>query len=279
MIPNLGTITTTHTGHLRFIKTSLSSLKPLAPKLMVCSYNTNGGFGAWPELFQVLPANDVMALADIWTTRSDQTHIGAWAWLHLAGISILADMEIDYIFALEGDCVITKPEGLAILFDRLIAEKGDIISAERLGPGHAGVVSYLAKAEAIHAIIKEHISTRNDPALSGAGPEGRFGAAILKLGLKCLDVKNPETAHFSYGYKGTWGDVLGMMHLHGAEKWRLGHWHKPLPERFYDKRYLPAGELAALERYWKTGETDHLVAAAYWWPEPIRNEEKESDEI
>lgn len=281
MIPNLGTITTTHVGHKRFLKASLSCLEVLNSKVKVCSYNTNNGYLGWPTLTPILPDNDVMEMADRWIFSSDNTHIGSWGWLHLAGIAILANFETDYIFSLEGDCVMTKPEGVEILYERLLKEDGDIICAERQGPTHAGVVSYLAKTGVALAAIKELMTQRNNISLGGSGPEGRFGAAINKLGIKCLDVKNPDTAHFSYGYRGTWGDILGFIHLHGTEKWRIGHHHKPLPEYLYDKRHLPPMELNALEKYWRTGDTSHLVTDGYWWPEneKIDNGEKEMGEI
>jgi hypothetical protein len=276
MIPNLGTLCTTHVGHKRFIKASLECVQSLKPKIRVCSYNINNGYMGYRSLDPLLPQNDVMVLADKWIISSNNTHIGAWAWLHLAGIEILASHETDYVFALEGDCAITKPEGLQSLYDRLIDEGGDIICAERRGPTHAGPVSYLAKTSVIKAVMENFIANRENPLLSGGGPEGRFGAAINELGFKCLDIKNPENSHFSYGDKGTWGDVLGFLHMHGAEKWRMGHNYHPLPKFLYDVRNLPPAEAAALEIYWQTGRTDHLVAAGYWWPKPIINNEIET---
>lgn len=279
MIPNLGTLTTTHVGHKRFIKASLTCLKSLNPKYMVCSYNTNNGFRGWPTLNEIMPQNDVMELANQWVISSDNRSIGAWALLHYSGLCALVAHEIDYVFCCEGDCAITKPEGLQVLYDRLINESGDLISAEHGGPRHAGCVSYLAKMNSALKIMEKFMAERDNPTWIGMGPEGRFGACIADLGMKCLDVKAPDNAHFSYGYKGTWGDVLGFLHMHGAEKWRMGHNHKPLPKFLYDVRNLPPAEAAALEVYWSTGKTDHLVSAGYWWANKIDNDEKETGDI
>jgi hypothetical protein len=48
-----------------------------------------------------------------------------------------------------------------------------------------------------------------------------------------------------------------------------------LPKEFYDTRHLPAGELKALEKYWATGSTDHLIADGYWWPVKPVNDQRE----
>lgn len=96
--------------------------------------------------------------------------------------------------------------------------------------------------------------------------EGRLGKSVSMQGIKCASVKNPENGQFSFGDRGTWGDVLGFYHLHGAEKWRAAHHYEPFSERCYDKRGLRPSELKALEYFWHTGKTDKLIEMGYWKP-------------
>jgi hypothetical protein len=270
MLDKLGIAVTTHAPHRRFLKPSLEALTKVGAKHITCSYNLNGKFNNH-TLERILPPPDVFDLADRFIISLLPGSIGSWAEIHQMGIAAASKMGVDYIFTCEGDCIIQKPEGVKVLLDKLIAEDMDIYPCESAGEGHCGCVSYVAKTEVAMAMIDNLLNNRENPKLGGAGPEGRFGAAAKELGVKVLRPINPATAHFSYEPRGTWGDVLGFIHAHGTEKWRLGNHRKPLPRQFYDTRFLQGKELVALEAYWESGDITPLKEHGYWRKDPVHD--------
>jgi hypothetical protein len=270
MLNKLGVAVTTHAPHRRFLKPALESCKAIGSSYIVCSYNVDGKFTT-NTIDRLLPSHDIMDLTDRWVISLMPGSIGSWAELHQQGVASVLKMGYEYIFTSEGDCILQKPEGVQTLLQRLIDEEGDILPCECAGEGHCGCVSYVAKTKSAMAMIDNLLENRNNPNLLGAGPEGRFGAAAKELNMKVLRVINPATSHFSYEHRGTWGDVLGFIHVHGTEKWRLGNHRKPLPKSFYDTRYLWGGELSALEHYWSTGDVSKFVEVGYWPKEPVHD--------
>jgi hypothetical protein len=294
----------THSGHRRFIKPCLESVRKMDPLMIVCSYNTLFYDDQNHPVDLVLPEYDTLCLADRWIIGDYGPRVNAWIWLHKYGLAVLNNglrptrkddilmrpeecdyvRKPDYIFGMEGDCVVDNPDGIHTIFDMMESQKADIICAEFVYPNYASATSYLGKKDVVNKVV-DHILLHAYEAHTSSGEafgnmEGRMGKAICLQGFKCAEVKNPESSHFSFGYRGTWGDVLGFRHLHGTEKWRLGYHHKPLPRKYYDLRYMWGSELAALEGFWSTGSTDSLYTYGYWQPiskefEDIGNRYKE----
>lgn len=272
-LSELGVLIDTHSGHRRFLKPCLLSLKELRASQYVCAYNTILDAAFKYTISEIMPAYDVMCLADKWMIAEFGQRVNAWLWLQKFGLSLLTKGGKDvsppkYIFSIEGDCIITKPKGIHDLQNLMIAENTDIICSEYTKGQSAGAVSYFAKSEVAIAIVDFMVDEAYKPTFEDGtyygNIEGRFGKAIAKLGFKCSEVRNPTTSHFSYGDRGTWGDCLGFKHLHGMEKWRLGCHHAPLLKECYDTRYLNAAELNALEYYWSTNDTNKLIEIGYW---------------
>jgi hypothetical protein len=269
----LGVIIDTHSGHRRFLKPCLVSARGLRAIQYVCAYNTILNDALKYATQDVMPLYDVMALADMWMIAEFGQRVNSWLWLQKYALALLAKGGKDvarpkYVFSIEGDCIITNPKGIHDLENKMVAENTDIICSEWQNQCYAGAVSYFAKLDAIIPIIdlmvQEAYKAADETGENYGNIEGRFGKAIKKLGIKCSDLNNPLNSHFSYGYRGTWGDCLGFKHLHGMEKWRMGCHHAPMPREWYDTRYLGPAELAALEYFWTTNDTSKLQEMGYW---------------
>ena len=281
----------THSGHRRFLKPCLECCKKLDPTIIVCSYNTTFNISLKHTTNRVMPEYDTMCLADRWIIGDYGANVSSWLWLHKYGIATIVQgtkqNEIpDYVFGFQGDCFMLNPEGVFTLISMMEKENADIICAEHKPPNYASVISYLATTSAIAAIIDLMVATaydaRNPEGVAYGNMEGRMGKAIANLDLKCIPVRNPSTAHFSFGDRGTWGDILGFYHSHGTEKWRIGNHHKPLPKYFYDTRYVYGRELGCLNYYWETGDIYKLESMGNWRPatdESIQNGKIYADEI
>lgn len=274
-ISELGVLVETYTGHRRFLKPCLLSVRELRAPHIVCSYCHDLDSSKRLSITDVFPHYDVLQLADSAVLADFGQRVNGWLWLQKSGLALIERGGKDiprpkYVFAIEGDCIITRPKGIHELQNVLDAEGTDLICSEYIPGQAAGAVSYLAKLDAIIPIIDlmikdAYVSHAPDGSAYG-NIEGRFAKAIQQLGFKCSKVNNPVHSQFSYGYRGTWGDCLGFKHLHGMEKWRQSVHHKPLPREWYDTRYLSHGELEILQKFWDTGSTDHFIEKGYWSP-------------
>ena len=271
----LGVLIHTHSGHKRFHKKCLSSCRELSPNKIVVAYDTRLPFGQKGDLNRVVPPVDVMSLADKWIIGDVAPRVGAWSELCMSGMLVLNMYEdIEYIFCIGGDCTITKPAGIHKIYDMMTKNNCDIIDSEYRGPDFAGTLSFLSKKDALNKILsfiyKNKNKTHTPNGKAFGNPEGRMGKAISIQGIPCVkDIDNPANAHFSFEPRGTWGDVLGFIHLHGTEKWRKGHHHNPLPREMYDSRFMNPRNYKALCHFWETGETKQLVEIGYWPKEPV----------
>lgn len=273
----LGIIVAAHMGQKRFMKACFESCREMDPAIIVCAAEVNLSSNRQENLGEILPPYDVVALADLWFFSQFYGTVGSWAWDQKYGLALLSnngvtdpledprvmcnERIIKYIFSIEGDCVVTNPKGIHKIYDMLIDENADIISAEYRGENYAGALSYFAKMD-VALKVNSHIL--NNRGKSFGNTEGRFGKAISEQNFKCIPVKNPDNDQFSFGQRGTWGEILGFRHLHGEEKYRMGHHVNPIEEKFYDKRFLRPLEKDVLEEFWKTGKTDHLLGMGYW---------------
>ena len=268
----LAVLIQTHAGHRRFLKAALESCRKMNPAIIVCSYNTNVPFKDDANNFNILPASNVLALADKWVFQTCHSNVGAWYPLQAAGLSVIDAFDYEWVFSSQGDCVSFRPEGIDEIYAMLEEQNADVIAASNKGDGNfIGAISYLARTKMALGSIKLGLSDKykGDRSVEGKGCEVRFGKGFTDLGAIKATIENPENIHFAYEPRGTWGDVLGFVHAHGTEKWRKVHHHEPLPKWVYDDRYLRPNEIVDLNKYWETGETGHFLTSGYWPKEPV----------
>jgi len=258
----------THTGHRRFLKPCLESCKKIEPKAIVVAYDCRFGGNPKSPMEANMPTYDTFTMADRWIVGDVGPRVNSWLWLTQYATTMIKQLGCDYVLSLNGDCIFTRPEGVDELYDMMVGQDASVIACELRDEGFAGTTSYFAETETAVAIgnhLVENAFIAKTPEGKGFGnPEGRMGKAISLQGFKCATVRNPEHAQFSYGDRGTWGDVMGFYHLHGAEKYRKGAKELPFPREYYDMRYVNGAEKEALEYYWDTGKTDNFIEKGYW---------------
>jgi len=264
----LGVMILTHSGHRRFLKPCLESCKKMDPKEIVVSYDMRFTGNKDLQLEKVLPTYDVLILANHWYIADIGPRVGSWLWLAQKGATLLENCGVKYIFSINGDCVVDKPGGIHDLYSLMREQDADIVSCENRGPDFAGTTSWFAKIDTatgiVDHLVKNAYEAKTTEGKAFGNAEGRMGKAISMQWYKCASIRNPENAQFSYGDRGTFGDILGFWHLHGAEKWRKSNHEKPFPKKYYDLRYVGGNERNGLEYFWETGETDELIKLGYW---------------
>ena len=264
----LGIMILTHQGHRRFLKPCLESCRKMSPKEIVVAYDMRFTGSPNLQLERTLPAYDTLILADHWYIADIGPRVGSWLQLAQNGVTLLKNRNVEYVFSINGDCVVEKPEGIHDLYNLMENECADVIACENRGADFVGTTSWFAKIDIAVAIgnhlVKHAYESRTIEGRAFGNAEGRLGKAISMQGFKCASVRNPENAQLSYGDRGTFGDILGFRHLHGSEKWRKSNHEEPFSKEYYDLRYVGGNERNGLEHFWSTGKTDKLVELGYW---------------
>jgi hypothetical protein len=276
----LGILVMAHKGYLRYLKRTLESYRKIVPTpsyILLCYDNTFVTEHIDTPMDVLFPAIDTLALTDslITSDKAFRANVGiSWMWMQTYGAQFLASYDIEYILSINGDCILEIPQSFINLLQILKYSTNDVYSYEFINQNGVGTLCYLAKAQSLAKINKFLLPHYyNYTQQSYLSPEAVFGHAIYQQGFSCVEnVENPMDSQHSRNMQGTFFNTIGLRHIHGGEKWRRSVHHKPLPERFYDTRYLDPQELKALRSFWDTGKTDKLVELGYWEKEPRNNE-------
>jgi len=265
---DLGIVVITHTGHRRFLKPCLESCKKVNPAFIVTAYDCRYTANKTTPMENISPTYDTFILSDRWFMGDIGPRVNSWLWLTHAAVTIQKILGVKYIFSLNGDCVIDNPEGMHDLYEYMKKAEATIVCNEWRNDGFGGTTGYFATIDTAVKVadhlVENAYEARMPNGKAFGNPEGRMGKAIMMQDLKVAVVRNPEHAQLSYGDRGTFGDLLGFRHLHGAEKWRRGVHHTPFAMKYYDTRYLRDTEAKALEAYWDTGDEEVLFKYGYW---------------
>jgi len=175
------------------------------------------------------------------------------------GLKMVKALGFDYVFNINGDCVMEKPEGLGKLKEML--GMADIISCEYHPGRYIGTMAWLAKTDVAVKLWDMNMENLYRNNLGNA--EARMGIFANRLNLDVVPVKNPSDHHFKdWTHDNTFRKVLGIRHLHAEHKVRRWNKKEPIEEHFCEKQYLNLHEKNSLEKYWKTGDRKYLEK---WW--------------
>ena len=268
----VGILITSHQGNRPFLKACIDTHKKLG--LWITLAYDNYVDPTWPDIDhdKFLPAKDVMHDVDLFLMPHHQVWGGVmypFFWLMKWGVDAMQSFE--YIYCINGDFVIEKPEGLPKLLELL--GDGDYLS---YGPSSDTTESscFIAKTSAIKRIMQhfqDHFipwDTYEKYTQEFGNCEARFARAIRELGLKVVRAEpgrcpshNPcEQLHQS-GY-GTWYDLLGFRHIHGELGYAYRYKGIPPSSKYLDERYTSSNDLDAIKKFEETGDIKYIEE---WW--------------
>lgn len=216
-----------------------------------------------------VPDSATMMLADL-VIMKHKTWAGGvgipHAWNMLYAIKTVAALGFEYVFCINGDCVMQRPEGVRELLGRLKKKNADLISAEWFpNRRYCATISWMSKVSVAVGIWLEYIEKLYHFNIGNA--EARMGRHVLNGDYKVIPVENPEDAHFKPpGVKGTWRHVLGFRHLHAEHKVRKAMKLDPIEKELVyqgpGQRYFNSHEIATIGKYYETGDRKYLEG---WW--------------
>jgi hypothetical protein len=268
----VGILITSHSGNRPFIKACIETHKKLGLWMTLAYDNYNDP--AWPEIDHdaFLPSKEVMNDVDLFLMPHHQVWGGVmypWFWLMKWGVASMEQFE--YIYCINGDFVLEKPEGFPKLMEML--GDADIMS---YGPSteRSESTCFIAKTAAIKKIM-QHFQDHFIPwdvyekyTQEYGNAESRFARAIKELGLKAVSVEpgkcpnhNPCEQLHQPG-TGTWYDVVGLRHIHGELGFAYRYKSIPPPLKYMDERIMGSHDLTFLKLYEETGDPKVLEE---WW--------------
>lgn len=263
----VGILVTGHQANRPYLKACIDSHKKLGYWITLAYDNFIDP--TWkPEEFsydRFMPSKDVMHDVDMFLMPHHQVWGGVlypWFWLMKWGVDSICQFE--YIYCVNGDFVLEKPEG----FPKLLEMMGDhdVLS---YGPNTENSVStcFIAQTAALKAIMK-HYQDHFIPwdvyekyTIEFGNPESRFARAIKDLGLKVAPVVPPfnEQMH-KHGF-GTWYDLVGFRHIHGEHNYAYRYKGIPPHYKYFDPRFM-GDEYNIIKEYWDTMDPKVLEK---WW--------------
>lgn len=218
------------------------------------------------QLHTKLPTTKTFMMADLFIMKQKTWGSGVGiphAWNMFYGLNFLKSLGFKYVFSINGDCIMERPEGLAEIREML--DNDDIIACEwKKERSYCGTMSWLSKIDLVLEIWNKYM---DELYCSRGNAEARMGKAIIETNAKVTSVENPEDAHFKPpGIKGTWREILGFRHLHAEHKIRRQQKMEPISKEYFEHgpnfTFLNGHEQKTLLKYFQTGDRDYLEA---WW--------------
>jgi len=273
-------ICTSWMGHLKWLKYTLNSYKKTG-KFLIYAFDNHLKFDDIKTYDNHFPPMDILAIPDAIvlkhaTWEADKRNGWLWNIIYAAGIISQFD-NFKYVFTINSDCCIDRPEGL----DELINDLGDYDymsqSVEYEGDDIKLIhtCSVLYKVETFQKFVEYFKENLKNNIPDSYSPESLMIEAQYKYKFKLKPTDSPKFPDFvvdfagvidhygSYGEDSTWKRVLGFRNLcaendtSGIE--RIPH---PLDAKYYDLRnngeYLPGYERESLYPYLQTGDLRYL---------------------
>jgi len=261
-------IVPTHFYHSVWLRACLESLKPLG-YYTICLYD-NPFFEQNHTPTSRMPSTQTFMLMDQMIMKPKTWFSGVAAphyWNMYLGMKMVHALGFKWVFSINGDCILEKPENFYMLQDMIKNKDADGISCEHHSGSYFGTLAYLIKVEPA-VTMWENIFKRIFEYNSG-NAEGRMGILAKKLNLNIVPVENPEDHHFKPpGVLGTFRKTIGLRHLHAEHKVRKALKIEPVEEKYFEKgpgnQFLNHHERLTLAKYWETKDKSYLES---WWGE------------
>ena len=277
----LGILITSHQSNRPYLKACIESHKKLGYWMAVCYDNYVNP--EWDEIDhnKFMPAKDVMNDVDLFIMGHHQVWGGVlypYFWELKWGASALQDFE--YIYCVNGDFILEKPEGFEELFAELLDSDADVMTSgpDYLDKPAANTAGFIIRTPAFLNVVK-HMQDHLVPwdvyekyTQEIGNMEGRFGAAIRDLNLRVHTVEPPIGAdgrpddmfrHHPSKRKqtGTWYDLIGFRHIHSEHNFAYRSRGIPPEPKYLDERFL-GDEYRIIKEYWE--KKDEKVLEDWW---------------
>lgn len=214
-----------------------------------------------------MPAKDQMEMADSFFMGHWQSWGGvSYPFMWLLRIAAGFAMNFEYVYCINGDCIIEKPEGFPELLKTL--GDADIMSSGPSLEREIGTAGLLMRSPAFFKIAKhmvDHVVPFEEYEKSTqdfGNTEGRLAVAVRELGLKQVIVEPPYNEQFHKPGIGYWAKTIGFRHIHGELNYAYRYKSIPPPPEYLDERYVGSEDMKASKAYW---ETKDMKILENWW--------------
>ena len=262
----IGIIVPACANHLEFLKACLQSCKKTGYYILLAYDNPFHDPNIKTET--KMPTAITMMLADGFVMKHKTWGGGVGiphAWNMFYGLKLLNSLGFEYVFNLNGDCIMERPEGLEELITMLGAN--DIIACEYIPQSkYCGTMAWLCKMDIALAIWEEYIEKLYYFNIGNA--ERRMGEWLKNHNRSVVSVVNPDEAHFKPpgSKKATFRKVIGLRHLHAESKVRRQLKMEPIEQEYYELGpggcFISGHDHKTLVKYWETGDKKYLEQ---WW--------------
>jgi hypothetical protein len=265
-------------GHKKWLKYTLNSYKKTG-KFVVLAFDTHLRNDNVLSFDQHIPPPDILVIPDIVVFKHstwDADKRNGWLWNIVYASNIISGFDnFKYVFTINSDCCLDKPEGI----DTLIEMMGDHDfmpqSVEYDGESKEEVklihtCSVLYKTETFKKFVdyfKQNLK-KNIP--DSYSPESLMVEVQNKFKFKMKEVQSPIFPDFvldfpgaidhyaSYGEDSTWKEVVGFRNLCAENDTSGIERLPPLPAKYFDLRnngeFLSGYERETLFHFYKTGD-------------------------
>lgn len=222
---------------------------------------------------QGMPPKDMMVNIDNFIMGHYQTW-GGVSYPYMWGLRLAAgfSLNFEYVYCINGDCIIEKPEG----FPKLIEALGDadLLSSGPTLEREIGTAGLLMRPQAFFKIAKhmtDHVIPFEEYEKSTqefGNTEGRLAVACRDLGIKVTS-KEPqpfnEQHHIPQGF---WYETIGFRHLHGEHNYAYRYRAIPPHYTYFDERFM-GDEYNEIKKYWllmEEGKKEEAqIVLENWW--------------
>lgn len=273
-----GILVTSWSGHKKWLKYTLNSYKQTG-KYVLFAYDSHLKPDNILTLDNHLPPIDVLAIPHATVLKHatwDADKRNGWLWNILYGGSILLNFDFKYIFTINSDCALDRPEGMEELIELLGDDDYMSQSLEyedstksKVKLIHTCSVLYKRDVfEKLYNFLKSNLKINRPDSYS---PETLFVEFQNKFNFKLKET--PEVPRFpdfitdfagqidhygSYNEDSTWKKIIGFRNLCAENDTSGIERLPPLPSKYFDLRnngsLLSGYERDSLYHYYKTGD-------------------------
>lgn len=261
----VGILITSHSSNRPYLRACIDSHRELGYWITLVYDNFIDPTYETMDYNHYLPPRDIMQKVNLFILNPFQTWGGVlypFFWSLKFGAAAMKDFE--YIYCVNGDFILEKPEGFPKLLELL--GNHDILS---YGPNEDKSVStcFIARTSALLKII-QHIQDHFIPfenyekyTQDYGNAEGRFARAIRDLNFSIAPVDPPFNEQMHVPGKGTWYETVGFRHIHGEHNYAYRRKGIPPSIEYLDERFM-GDEYNVIKKYWETKDKSILGG---WW--------------